>query len=89
MKDRARTRHAPTPDKTLPDRIADELIGRIFVEQHKLFATAANKHGRNVKNAILPEAGVFGNTHYPIADTNKAQAFGVVSQWLKAEKMDK
>ena len=61
---------------------------RIFVEQYKLFATVANKHGGNVKNAILPEVGVFGNTHYPMADTNNAQVFRVVSQWLKAEKLD-
>ena len=62
---------------------------RIFVEQYKRFATVANKHGGNVKNTILPEVGVFGNTHYPMADTNNAQVFRVVSQWLEVEKLDK
>ena len=62
---------------------------RIFVEQYKLFATVANKYGGNVKNVILPEVGVFGNTHYPMADTNNAEVFRVVSQWLKGEKLDK
>ena len=61
---------------------------RIFVEQYKLFATAANKYGGN-KNVILPEAAVFGNTHYPMADTNNAEVFRVVSQWLTGEKLDK
>jgi hypothetical protein len=62
---------------------------RIFVEQYKLFATAANKYGGNVKNVILPEAAVFGNTHYPMADTNNAEVLRVVSQWLNGEKLDK
>ena len=62
---------------------------RIWVEQYKLFATVANRHGGNVKNVILPEAGVLGNTHHPMADTNNAQVFRVVSQWLKMENLDK
>lgn len=33
MKERARSGSAPSPNKTLPDRIADELIARIFVEE--------------------------------------------------------
>jgi hypothetical protein len=61
---------------------------RIRLEQYKLFAKVANKYGGNVKNAVLPEDGVSGNTHYPMADTNNAQVFRVVSQWLKAEKLD-
>jgi GntR family transcriptional regulator, transcriptional repressor for pyruvate dehydrogenase complex len=35
MKDRVRVSRVPTSDKTLPDRIADELIARIFVEELK------------------------------------------------------
>jgi hypothetical protein len=62
---------------------------RIWVEQYKLFATVANRHGGNVKNVILPDAGVLGNTHHPMADTNNAQVFRVVSQWLKMENLDK
>jgi hypothetical protein len=62
---------------------------RIFFEQYKLFATAANKYGGNVKNVILPDVGVFGNTHYPMADTNNGQVFRAVSQWLNDEKLDK
>jgi GntR family transcriptional repressor for pyruvate dehydrogenase complex len=35
MTDRVRPSRAPSADKTLPDRIADELIARIFVEELK------------------------------------------------------
>lgn len=62
---------------------------RVLVEQYKRFATVANKHGGNVKNVILPEVGVFGNTHHPMSDTNNAQVFRVVQDWLKAEKLDR
>jgi hypothetical protein len=62
---------------------------RIWVEAYKRFAMVAAKYGGNVKNVILPEAGVSGNTHHPMADTNNAQVFRVVSEWLKAENLDK
>ena len=61
---------------------------RIFLEQYKLFAQAANKYGGNVRNVILPEIGISGNTHYPMADTNITQVSRFVSQWLKQERLD-
>ena len=62
---------------------------RIWVEAYKRFAMVADKYGGNVKNVILPEAGVSGNTHHPMADTNNTEVFRVVSEWLKAENLDK
>lgn len=62
---------------------------RIWLEQYKLFAQVANSHGGNVKNLVLPDAGVSGNTHHPMADTNNAEVFRVVSRWLAEEKLDK
>ena len=61
---------------------------RIFLEQYKLFAQAANKHGGNVRNVILPEIGISGNTHYAMSDTNITQVSRFVSQWLKHERLD-
>jgi len=37
----------------------------------------------------LPEVGVFGNTHYPMSDTNINKVAPVVSLWLKQEGLDK
>jgi hypothetical protein len=77
------------PKRLDPANAGSVLEGRrIWLEQYKLFAEVANKHGGNVKNVVLPEAGVSGNTHYPMADTNNAQVFRVISQWLKDEKLD-
>ena len=61
---------------------------RIFLEQYKLFAQAANKHGGNVRNVILPEIGISGNTHYAMSDTNITQVSRFISQWLKQERLD-
>ena len=61
---------------------------RIFLEQYKLFAQAANKYGGNVRNVILPEIGISGNTHYAMADTNIAQVSRLVARWLKEKKLD-
>ena len=63
---------------------------RILVEQYRLFAKAVNDHGGDVQNVVLPEIGILGNTHYPMADTNISTVSSrVVSQWLKQKKLDK
>jgi hypothetical protein len=36
----------------------------------------------------LPETGISGNTHYPMADTNITQVSRFISQWLKQERLD-
>jgi len=55
---------------------------RILVEQFKLFAEAINNHGGNAVNVILPEVGVFGNTHYPYADTNIKEVADQIKIWM-------
>lgn len=62
---------------------------RVLVEQYRLFAEAINNHGGNAVTVSLPDVGVFGNTHYPMSDTNINQVAAVVSQWLKKEGLDK
>ena len=36
----------------------------------------------------LPDVGVLGNSHYPMADTNIKQVAPVVSLWLKNQGLD-
>jgi hypothetical protein len=61
---------------------------RILVEQYRLWAEAVNGQGGNVVTIKLPEVGLHGNTHYPMADTNINQVAPVVFQWLKQQKLD-
>jgi len=62
---------------------------RILVEQYKLFAEAVKNHGGNVVTISLPDVGIFGNTHYAMADTNIKQVAPVVLNWLTEQGLDK
>jgi hypothetical protein len=62
---------------------------RILVEQYKLFAEAVKNHGGNVVTISLPDVGIFGNTHYAMADTNIKQVAPVVLKWLTEQGLDK
>jgi pimeloyl-ACP methyl ester carboxylesterase len=61
----------------------------VRVERFKLMAAAINKYGGNAINLYLPEEGVFGNTHYPFADTNHTEVADQIEQWMKKQKLDK
>jgi hypothetical protein len=61
---------------------------RILVEQYKLFAEAIKNHGGNVVIVRLPDVGIFGNTHYAMADTNINEVSPVVAKWLKEQGLD-
>jgi hypothetical protein len=61
----------------------------VAVQQFKLFAEAVNRHGGDAVVVVLPDIGIFGNTHYVYADTNVKQVFAVVSRWLKERGLDK
>jgi hypothetical protein len=61
---------------------------QVNVEQHKFFAEAVNNHGGNAVVVILPEIGLFGNTHYVYADTNVNQVFAVISHWLREHGLE-
>jgi hypothetical protein len=75
------------PINTGPRLVLDSR--RVLVEQYRLFAEAINNHGGNAVIVSLPDVGIFGNTHYAMADTNINQVAPVVSQWLKEEGLDK
>jgi hypothetical protein len=61
----------------------------IRMERFKLMAEAINRYGGNAVNLYLPGEGVFGNTHYPYADTNHTQVADQIKKWMKAQKLDK
>jgi hypothetical protein len=47
-----------------------------------------NRHGGDVTVMHLPEAGIKGNTHFPMSDLNNAQIADLVSRFLAEKKMD-
>ena len=61
----------------------------VRIERFKLMAAAINRHGGNAVNLYLPQVGVFGNTHYPFADTNHRQVADQIKLWMAQQGLDK
>lgn len=61
---------------------------RARLEMARLWRDAVNKHGGDVTVVHLPEVGIKGNTHFPFSDLNNVQIADLMSEWLKAKKLD-
>jgi hypothetical protein len=62
---------------------------RISRERFIRFVAAINRHGGNARNLFLPEVGVTGNTHRPMADTNVNAVANQLWRWMKRNGLDK
>lgn len=63
-------------------------IWRIRLRLAKLWAEAVNRHGGDVTVIHLPEAGIYGNTHFPMSDLNNMEMADIMSKWLKEKGLD-
>ena len=54
----------------------------------RLWRDTVNKHGGDVMRVHLPEAGIKGNTHFPMSDLNNVQIADLVSGFLAEKRMD-
>jgi pimeloyl-ACP methyl ester carboxylesterase len=61
---------------------------RVRLEMARLWRDCVNKHGGDVTVVHLPEVGVNGNTHFPFSDLNNVEVADLMSEWLKAKKLD-
>ena len=50
---------------------------------------AINRHGGDAENLILPEIGIFGNTHFPMLDLNTVRIANLLSRYLHRKGLDK
>jgi hypothetical protein len=55
---------------------------RIRLRYSQLFANAINRHGGDAQVLILPEIGVFGNTHFPMLDLNNVEIANLLQHYL-------
>jgi hypothetical protein len=62
---------------------------RLRVIRSKLFAEAINRHGGNAEVFILPEHGIFGNTHFMMWELNNQQIAATLSDWLSQHGLDR
>lgn len=49
---------------------------------------AVNRHGGDVTLVYLPDAGLKGNTHFPMSDLNNVAVADLLSEWLKEKGLD-
>lgn len=52
------------------------------------WAKMLNDSGGDVTVVHLPEAGLYGNTHFPMSDLNNVEVANLLSQWLHEKKLD-
>lgn len=61
---------------------------RARLQMARLWRDAVNRHGGDVRLIHLPEFGISGNTHFPMADLNNLQIADLVTQFLKEKQLD-
>ena len=72
-----------------PSDIQGEDQWRIRLALARQWADTVNKHGGDVTVIHLPQAGIKGNTHFPMQDLNNAEVAEHLAQWLQAKGLDK
>lgn len=60
---------------------------RLFLARQ--WAECVNRHGGDATVVHLPEAGLYGNTHFPFSDLNNEQVADLLSRWLHEKNLDK
>ncbi|SDZ70840.1 Alpha/beta hydrolase family protein [Variovorax sp. YR266] len=61
---------------------------RARLQMARLWRDVVNRHGGDVTVVHLPEAGIKGNTHFPMSDLNNVQIADLVSKFLAEKKLD-
>ena len=52
------------------------------------WAEMLNKQGGDVTVIHLPEAGLYGNTHFPMSDLNNVEVAELMAKWLHEKGLD-
>lgn len=74
------------PDK--PSTNPGQEQWRVFLETARKWRDAVNQRGGDVTLVHLPEIGIRGNTHFPMADLNNLQIADHLSQYLWKKRLD-
>lgn len=62
---------------------------RSGLEMAKIWAAAINKHGGDATVIHLPEAGIQGNTHFPMSDLNNVEVANHLAAFLEKKGLSK
>ena len=62
---------------------------RLNVIRSRLFAEATSRHGGDAVILDLPQAGIAGNTHFPMPDLNNVRIADLLSRFLEEKGLDR
>lgn len=63
-------------------------LWRLVRERARQFVAAVNRRGGDATFLHLPEAGLKGNTHFPMADLNNADVADIITEFLAQKGLD-
>jgi len=72
---------SPIPDLVADGRRAQEVTSRLFVQ-------ALNAKGGDASVLLLPDAGLYGNSHFMFSDLNNVEVADQLSRFLRAKGLD-
>jgi pimeloyl-ACP methyl ester carboxylesterase len=74
------------PKQPIPDLVADGRRAQQVTSQ--LFVQALNSKGGNASVLLLPDVGLYGNSHFMFSDLNNVEVADQVSLFLSAKGLD-
>jgi pimeloyl-ACP methyl ester carboxylesterase len=74
------------PKDPIPDLVADGRRAQVVTS--KLFANALNRQGGSVSVLHLPDAGLYGNSHFMFSDLNNVAVADQLSLFLSTKGLD-
>ena len=72
-----------------PTSVWNKDYWRAALTMAKIWAAKVNAYGGNATVVHLPEAGIYGNTHFMFSDLNNLQVADLLSGWLKQKELDR
>ena len=77
----------PTSDKPVENWGLDNWRTRLNLAKN--WAQVMKKYGGDVEIVYLPDIGIFGNTHFLMADLNNLEVANAIENWLKSKNLAK
>lgn len=74
------------PKQPIPDLVADGRRAQVVTSI--LFVEALHKQGGQASVLHLPDAGLYGNSHFMFSDLNNVQVADQLSKFLSAKGLD-
>ena len=74
------------PQQPIPDLVADGRRAQVVTS--RMFVDALKKQGGNANVLHLPDAGLYGNSHFMFSDLNNVAVADQLSLFLQAQGLD-